>query len=551
MLLDISIHEKSFGPKVLYKDLHFSVEEHEKVGLIGRNGTGKTTLFNMIAGLDKDFDGTAVLKKGSVLVSSRQEHHGYEDLSVLAYIQGDLPEFAELEHIISTYPLTMGDNARKIQDYSDALERFNDLGYFQIEDEVRQALNAYQIGESELHELLGSLSGGQKRMVELIKVQRSRGHIALIDEPTNHMDYLAKNAFIDWLRKTDEAVIVITHDRDVLKQVDRIIEIRDGTALSFKGNYDDYLRANTSQVTSQVNEFDITQKRIKNLQEDVIRFQRMKERARDPGTIRRFKSQEQRARQQLAELQELDRPSFWIDKESTQTMNEKMTASYDKYKAQNIRIRTHGQASNTHRLLIQATNLSLGYDHPLFADINFSLHEGERVRLHGRNGAGKTTIVQAIMAASAHQAPASQVYDGTIKVERELPIGLYEQEIDAKYLKLTLADALEAVLAAKGADSSGRRVKQLLSDYLFDPATDGGLEVSQLSGGQKARFQLIAMLANDPLVLILDEPTNHLDLPSIEELEHALQLYKGAILYISHDSYFSAAIGGAEVIVSR
>jgi len=550
MLLSVSVNEKSFGHKVLYQGLEFTIQENEKVGLIGRNGTGKSTLFGIITGDDKDYDGEIILKRGAVLVSSRQEHHGHEAKTVLEYIQGDLPEYKRLSHILDTYPATMAESTRKMQEYSDALERFSDLGYYQLEDEIEQALDIYQIDKSKLHATLGDLSGGQKRMVELIKVERSRGHIALIDEPTNHMDYVAKAAFVKWLGGAQETVIVITHDRDVLREVDRIIEIRDGQAYSFRGNYDDYLRTNTSQMTSQVNEYDITQKRIRNLQEDVIRFQRLKEKSRDPGTIRRFKSQEQRARDEFTKLQGLEKPSFWIDQNSVETMNDKLTASYDKYKARNIRIKTRTKESASHRLLIEVSKLSLGYgDKPLFADISFQLHEAERIRLHGRNGAGKTTLVQAIMAKSRGDTIASHVFAGTIAVEKELKIGLYEQEINPKYLQFTLSEALEQVLLDKDVPVSNEKIKQLLADYLFNPATDGDMPLPKLSGGQKARFQLISMLADDPMVLVLDEPTNHLDLPSIEELEHALASYHGAIIYISHDSYFADKLAGQTITI--
>jgi ATP-binding cassette subfamily F protein 3 len=551
MLLTVDISEKSFDNKVLYTDLQFDVEQNEKVGLIGRNGTGKSTLLNIITGEDKDFQGSISIKRGTVVVSSRQEHHGHEHKTVLEYIQGDLPEFEELYHVISTYPEHMSDSNAKMQHYSDALERFGQLGYFQIEDELEQAFGDYQLDVKKLHGPLSDLSGGQKRMVELIKVQRARGMIALIDEPTNHMDFVAKQSFIKWFTAAQEAVVVITHDRDVLKMVDKIVEIRDGRAYTFRGNYEQYLRINKSQVTSQVNEYDLTQKRIGNLQNDVIRFRRMKEKARDPGTIRRFKSQEQRAEAELAKLSQAEKPSFWIDRESAGELNVKMTGAYEKYKSQNISLDTSGKESKTSRLLVQGTKLSLGYgDTPLFVDVNFSLSEGERLRLHGRNGAGKTTLVRAIMAKVLDKTPASTQFSGNIAVAKELKLGLYEQEIAAKYLPLRLGEAIEQVFDEKDVPFTDRKLKQLLSQYLFNPSTDGEVPIERLSGGQKARFQLISMLCDEPQILILDEPTNHLDLPSIEELENALLDYHGAVLYISHDSYFARNIGGEELTLT-
>lgn len=552
MLLSVDISEKSFGGKVLYTGLQFDVQAGEKIGLIGRNGTGKSTLLHLITGDDKDYQGEISIKRGSIVVSSRQEHHGHTDKTVLEYIQGDLPEFQKLHRIITTYPEHMGDDTGKMQRYADALERFGQMGYFQIEDELAQVFADYQLDPTRLYSLLGDLSGGQKRMVELIKVQRARGDIALIDEPTNHMDYVAKQAFIKWMSGTSEAVMVITHDRDVLGVVDKIVEIRDGRAYMFRGNYRQYLKTNKGQITSQVNEYDLTQRRIANLKNDVIRFRRMKEKSRDPGTIKRFKSQEERAAAELAKLSKMAKPSFWIDRESADELNEKMTESYAKYKSKNISLNTRSKAGKTSRLLVQATKLSLGYDDkPLFADINFALHEGERLRLHGRNGTGKTTLVQAIMSKVTGAPLPSQQFGGTISVEKDLKLGLYEQEIAENYLPMRLYDAIEQVLMEHDVPVNDQRVKQLLSDYLFNPAGDGDMLIERLSGGQKARFQLIRMLVGDPQVLILDEPTNHLDLPSIEELENALEDYHGAVMYISHDSFFAEKIGGETIAVGE
>jgi len=547
--MSVEITEKSFGNKILYKDLSFEVQENEKVGIIGRNGTGKSTLFNIMMGEDKDFSGSIKIKKDTVLIGSRQEHHAFDDKTVLEYIQGDLPEYARLTHIIDTYPETMGDDPKKIAIFSDALERFGQLDYYEIEDEIKQAFDSYQIDPEKMHQKVGSLSGGQKRMVELIKVQRSRGDIALIDEPTNHMDYIAKASFVKWMKGAEEAILVISHDRDVLSVVDRIIEIRDGKCFSYKGNYESYLRSNTSQITNQVNEYDITQKRILNLEDDIIRFRRLKEKARNPGTIKRFKSQEQKAIAELNSLKNTKKPSFWIDQESASNMNTKLAASYEKHKAKNIKVTARKKdAVIDGRRLLRIDKISLGYNGaPLCSNISFMMHEGERLRLNGRNGAGKSTLVQAIMAIANNQKLDSECFAGEIDVEKEIKIGLYEQEINHNYLDLTLEDALEQILRDKKQPISQQKVKQLMSDYLFNPATDGKMTVSRLSGGQKARIQLISMLINDPQILILDEPTNHLDLPSIEELENAMKTYHGAVIYISHDSFFANKMGGETI----
>lgn len=551
MIANIFIAEKSFGDKVLYKDLEIKLQAGEKVGLIGRNGTGKSTLFNLMTGSDTDFDGDIQLGRGIKLVFSRQEHHEFEEVVVLEYILADLPEYTKLKHIIDTYPEHMGENTRKLQIYSDALARFGDLGYYDVENDIAKIFSDYQMSSSVVQKKLGELSGGQKRLVELVKIQRSQADLALIDEPTNHMDYVAKDSFIKWLKSADEAVVVITHDRDVLKSVDRIIEIRDGKAHSFNGNYDAYLRLNVASIGSEMNEYEVVQRKITNLKADVLRFRRLKEKARDPDTIKRFKGQEQRAAKELHELTEVtEKPTVWIDRESVGELGTKLSESYEQYKARNIRVRTKTGSDKSDRVLLRVEDISLGYDDkPLFDAISFDLRVHTRVELRGRNGAGKTTLVKTILDTVALKQSTATVFAGHIEHEPRLRIGVYEQEIAAKYLSMTLGEAIEQLYLDRGLSITKEKIRQLLSDYLFHPHADYEAAIERLSGGQKARFQLIGMLAGDPQILILDEPTNHLDLPSIEELEDALRQYHGAILYISHDSYFRQNIAGTVVSV--
>jgi len=550
MILSVYIAKKAFGDKLLYEDLQCSIQDGEKVALIGRNGTGKTTLLHIITQEDTDFDGEVRARKGTIIIGSRQEHYAFDDLSVLDYILGDLPEYKKLHHILTTYPDHMASSDHKMQVYADTLERFSQLGYFEVESELAEALKNYQLPDNTINKTLGDLSGGQKRLVELAKIQRATAHVALIDEPTNHMDYVAKKSFIKWLNSAKEAVLLISHDRDVLRAVDKIIEIKDGQAFSYKGNYDDYLRTNATKTVSAVHEFSVTRRRIANLKENIIRFQRLKEKSRDPGTIQRFKGLEQKARHELAELEKLEAPSFWIDRESVENLNDKVTASYDKHKARNIRVTTQKQSGANDRLLIDVKHLSLGYgEHPLFKDVNFQIREAQKLRLHGRNGAGKSTLVRAIIAKAQHTQPQSVQFSGTINFEQELRIGVYEQEINPQYVSMTLGQAIEHAHMAKDVPINETKVKQLLGDYLFNPATDAETPISRLSGGQKARFQLINMLIGNPQLLILDEPTNHLDLPSIEELEDALKNYSGAIIYISHDSYFAKNIASTQEVL--
>ena len=531
MIADITVSEKSFGPKSLMTNIRFSINDAEKIGVIGRNGVGKSTLFGILAGTDKDFTGDIIYKPGTVVVATQQEYHDVGDKTVLQYILQGLPEYTALSHIIETYPETMGDNLKKINEYTDALQRFDDKGFYQIEEQIERELNNFQL-DGIAHREFTTLSGGQKRLVEVVKIMHSDAHLALIDEPTNHMDYIAKAQFVEWLKQARESVLVITHDRDVLREVDRIVELKDGGSASFKGNYDAYLKQNAVSTGSQMNEFEMIEKRIVNLKAKVIEYRRFKEKSRHPQTIQRFKRLEENAKKELGELETRTKPTFWIDKDSAADLNYKTAAQYDKFKAKNVRINLRSDESRSKHVLISARDLSLGYDKPLFTGINIDLREGEAMEFRGRNGAGKTTLIKAILGNTE-----VNTYDGELTLDKQVRVGIYEQEVSPTYFELPLEEAIERMYMDRKLPITITKIRQLMNDYLFNEG-DGKIPVKRLSGGQKARFQLIAMLANDPQLLILDEPTNHLDLPSIEELETALAKYSGAVIYVSHDGYF-------------
>lgn len=544
MIADITVTEKSFGPKVLMSGIRFSIDDGEKVGVIGRNGVGKSTLFGILAGIDKDFTGDIIYRRGTVVVSTAQEHHDLGDTTVLQYVLAGLPEYSQLSHIIETYPETMGDDMKLINQYTDALQRFDDKGFYQIEEQIERELDNFQL-PGVAHRQFSTLSGGQKRLVEVVKIMHSDAHLALVDEPTNHMDYIAKNQYVEWMKTAREAMLVITHDRDVLNEVDRIIELKDGDSVSYKGNYDAYLKQNAVSTGTQMNDFEMIEKRIVNLKAKVIDYQRLKEKSRNPGTIQKFKRLEEVSRKELAELQAKEKPTFWIDKESASNLNYKVAAQYDKFKAKNIRMNLKSDESRSKHILVNVKGLSLGYDAPLFEGINIDLREGEAMEFRGRNGAGKTTLIKALLGDTS-----MKVFAGDITLDKQMRIGIYEQEVSPHYFALPLADAIEKMYLDRGLSITTTKIRSLLSDYLFNEG-DGKIPLSKLSGGQKARFQLISMLANDPQLLILDEPTNHLDLPSIEELETALGKYAGAVLYVSHDGYFRQALGGEVIQVGR
>ena len=693
MIADIHITEKSFGDKTLMRGVKFSVDDGEKVGVVGRNGVGKSTLFGVLAGTDTDYTGEVIFRRGITVASTAQEHHGLGGQTVLSYILAGLPEYASLKKIIDEYPETMGDNMRKIEEYTQALERFDQKGFYQIEEKIRRELDNFQLS-GRGGRPLGSLSGGQKRLVEIVKIMYSGAHLALIDEPTNHMDYVAKQQFIDWMSSQPrQAMLIITHDRDVLDRMDRIIELKDGRAVSYRGNYDAYLKQNAQATAAGMNNFEQVEKRMVNLKQKVLDYQRLKEKSRNPGTIQKFKRLENEARAELAELSEMDKPTFWIDKESAGQLDYKSAERYGKFKARNIRLSMKDAVSRSQHVLVRVEDAAVGVgERLLFEGVNIDLREGEAVELRGRNGAGKTTLIRMLLASGgvaartqvlssdsqqarrrqaeavtdslqavglallkqsspgqespppsagaslivAHSddkilpttvslsidspqreakylqnsaaepraasqkkseiplasnaltatpsaleavehsriasAPAERsrsissgdasekstpaqgrgaavtpiLYSGNLFLDPQVRVGVYEQEIDERYLADPLETAIEKLYLSRNLPISDTKIRQLLADYLFTEA-DRMTPLARLSGGQKARFQIIAMLANNPQLLILDEPTNHLDLPSIEELETALAKYSGAILYVSHDNYFRREIGGEVV----
>ena len=547
MIADIHITEKSFGDKTLMKDVKFSVDDGEKVGVVGRNGVGKSTLFGILSGKDTDYTGEVIFRRGITVATTAQEHHGLGDQTVISYILGGLPEYSKLKKIIDEYPLTMGDNMRKIEEYTQALERFDQKGFYQVEEKIERELSNFQL-DGYGDRKISSLSGGQKRLVEIVKIMHSEAHLALIDEPTNHMDYVAKQQFIDWMNsQPHQAMLIITHDRDVLEQVDRIVEIKDGQAVSYRGNYDAYLKQNAQATTAGMNNFEQIEKRIVNLKQKVLDYQRLKEKSRNPGTIQKFKRLENEARAELAELSEMEKPTFWIDKESASQLDYKSAERYGKFKSRNIRLSVKDASSRSQHVLVRAENVAVGIgERILFEDVNIDLREGEAIEIRGRNGAGKTTLIRMILASGKSFDGGPILYSGDIFLDPQVRIGVYEQEIDERYLSDPLEKAIEKLYMSRDLSISDTKIRQLLADYLFTDA-DRMTPLARLSGGQKARFQIIAMLANDPQLLILDEPTNHLDLPSIEELETALAKYSGAILYVSHDNYFREKLGGKVV----
>ncbi len=535
MLLEATNISKTIGPKDLFKDLTFTIDTGEKIALIGRNGQGKTTILKILAGEDTDFDGTVITRKNLLVTLTKQEHIEDTQQSALTYILKSVPDYYTLEKILHDFQQGL---LTDIHHYSEALERFTQKGYFYSKDFILRTLLGFQISNDQAHFPLSKLSGGEKRYVELTRLMYSRSDLFLIDEPTNHMDYLGKEQFISWMQETRESIVVVTHDRDVLRHVTKIIELKDKKLSLYHGNYDQYLAQNASQTTNSVKQYSDQLNRLKEAKKRV-----------EWGLQMRAKSKEWKTRYDhwLRDWEKIKsetvKPSFWIDQNSAELLDKEVLDSYHKFKEKNISIAIHTNKERTSDL-VSVKNLTLGYSAPLFSPLTFSIKNSDRVFIKGKNGAGKSTLVRTILSLWKQEIPNVKQMTGTITLGTSLRIGEYEQEISEKYLFMSLEEAVLLNYSELGIPMEDQQLKRLLAQYLFDPIIDGRQKIINLSGGQKARFQLMKMFAAKPNLLILDEPTNHLDLPSIEELEKALAAFGGGILYISHDTYFIQHLGG-------
>ena len=524
MVVSAKITRALEGKEDLFSNLAFEINDKEKIALIGRNGTGKTTLLRILAG-ELDFDGEVITNKGSRIVFTRQEHHDVKNVSAIDYILDAIPKYAELHARLQKNP-----DAATQRDYAR-------LGFYKIRNQILAQLEAYQITQDRSEGLLTSLSGGEKRYVELVKVMFSRADVICMDEPTNHMDYIGKEKFISWLTTTTAAVLVVTHDRDVLAVVDKILELKDAKITTHVGNYDAYLKRNSANVTTGIAQYEKELRRLELLHKEIEQARARK------AVSPQAKVKEERLLVEYEALREsLAKPSFWIDEASYSDLSSKELAKYQQYKDVTIRVKVADETRVLHDTALTVDHVSLGYDAPLFQDVTFTVHAGDRILLKGRNGAGKTSLLSTILATYSHTQPTTHLFSGSIAVHDKVRIGTYIQELDGEIIERTVADVVESMYAAHGIILSHQELYAILSNYLFDPTEDASKKVRHLSGGEKARLQIIGMLANNPNLLILDEPTNHLDLPSIEELERALVTFGGAIVFVSHDSYFNTMI---------
>jgi ATP-binding cassette subfamily F protein 3 len=500
MLFRLSDVHKSYGVQDVLRGTSLQVNPGEHVGLVGRNGAGKSTVFRLVRGEESPDKGEVVKSRG-VRLGLLDQHVHFEPgstvhesaLAAFGHLQQIEHEMHELEHRMAE----AGDGLEKILErYSDLQHQFEHEGGFEYTARAEAILQGLGF-EREMWSLdTSKLSGGQQNRLGLARLLLAAPDVLLLDEPTNHLDVHAVEWLEEFLQEYASAYVIISHDRYFLDRAcRRIIELENGRASSYTGNYSDYLVEREERREAQQRAYDNQQQLIAKTQEFIRR------------NIAGQKTKQAKSRRKMLEkLERLDavRPD---------------TSSGD-FRLQAI------ERTGNHVLTV--TELAVGYqDKYLAGDISFILRRGECLGIIGSNGSGKTTFLRTIL----NKVPplAGEVRWGT-----KVQIGYYAQQLD------DLDDRNEIIMELRRvapASATAGELRSFLAKFLFT-GDDVYKHVRDLSGGEKGRLALAKLIYSRVNVLVLDEPTNHLDIPSREALEEALSAYEGTIITISHDRYF-------------
>jgi ATP-binding cassette subfamily F protein 3 len=497
MLFRLSDIRKSYGGADVLRGVSFQVNPGEKIGLVGRNGAGKTTVFRIITRQEAPDSGDLVAINGLKL-GLLQQHVDFEPgetvhtaaLSAFKEIHDIEAEMRQLEVRMET-------------DHSDeVLERYAELqNAFELADGFTYSARAEAIlmgmgfGTEMWSQEAVTLSGGQKNRLGMVRLLLSGADVLLLDEPTNHLDVNAVEWLENFLHDFDRAYVVISHDRYFLdRTTSRIIEIENGRAVSYKGNYSKFIVERELRREQQQREYENQQSVIAKTQEFI-----------------RKNLEGQKTKQA----------------KSRRNMLERMT------RVEAVASEKHGgnfglkKVERTGNNVLTVEDLAIGYgDRKLADELNFSLLRGEALGIIGGNGTGKTTLLKTLLGEIRQ-------LDGKIHWGTKTDIGYYTQNLDDLEPRNEVIQELRRI--APLADSG--ELRSFLARFLFF-GEDVFKRVGDLSGGEKGRLALCKLIYSRKNVLILDEPTNHLDIPSREALEAALDEYDGTIITVSHDRFF-------------
>lgn len=503
MILSCNNISKSFGTDVIIKSCSFNIEDHEKAAIVGINGAGKSTLLKIITGIEPADTGLVTLAKDKTLGYLSQQQNLNSDntiydelLSVKQYILDMEAQLRSIENQMKSADDTALETLMK--KYSDLNHEFELNNGYAYKSEITGVLKGLGFAEEDFTLNVNTLSGGQKTRVALGRLLLSKPDIILLDEPTNHLDMESISWLENYLLNYSGAVLIVAHDRYFLdKIVSKIIELDNGNATVFSGNYTDYASKKAILRNMQLKEYLNQQREIKH-QEEVItklkQFNREK-------SIKRAESREK----MLNKMEFVDKPEI---------LNDKM----------DIKLEPNVISGND---VLTVDNLTKGFDGTvLFDNICFQIKRGERVALIGSNGTGKTTILKLINGII----PADS---GSIYLGAKVNIGYYDQEHLVLDPDKTIFDEIRDAYP----DLNNTQIRNTLAAFLFTNE-DVFKYIKDLSGGERGRVSLAKLMLSNANFLILDEPTNHLDITSKEILENALNSYTGTVLFVSHDRYF-------------
>ena len=498
---------KSFGIDSILENVNFTVNEYDKIGIIGVNGTGKTTLFKIISGIYGYDSGDIYTSKDCEIGYLEQNTNFHSENTVLEEVLEVFKDVIEmekylrdLEHKISEESSNTNSTTleKLMNEYSNKLEAFSDMNGYGYKSEAKGVLKGLGFSDEDMDKPISILSGGEKTRVLLGKLLLKKPTLLLLDEPTNHLDSEAIEWLEVFLKQYKGTVILISHDRYFLDQVvNRIFEIHNKKLKTYNGNYSDFIKASAIEKELELKKFEDQQKDIKKQEESI---ERLKAFGREKH-LKRARSKEKA----LAKVDVLDKPEAYRKKAKIE-FNPSVTSGND---------------------VLQLRDISMGYgERILFKDLNLDIYRGEKVALIGANGIGKSTLFKIIM---NEITPLS----GDIKFGTNVNVSYFHQEQKTLNLDNTIIDEIWE----DNKQLTQTSLRTMLGAFLFE-GEEVFKKISTLSGGERARVAILKLILSNANLLLLDEPTNHLDIDSKEVLEDALSSYTGTIFTISHDRYF-------------
>lgn len=490
--------EQRFGAAPIFSKVNFSIENNARIGLVGPNGAGKTTLLKIMTGRQEASQGEFTVNKGIELGYIAQEHDFDEEKSIweemLTVFQPLIDQGQQLEKLqyaIADHP----EDEDLLRRLDQAQYNFEQAGGYTYQAEIKSMLNGFNFPEATWDKQIANLSGGEKTRLSFVKLLLKKPPLLLLDEPTNYLDLDTLDWLEAFLKNYPGAILTVSHDQYFLDHLaTQIFELQHGELTVFKGNYSQYLAQRELRDQQQEAAYEKQQEEIKREEEFIQK-----------NIVRASTTKQAQSRRKALEKMELVDPP--------------------KHKSK-VRIKFDSARPSGKEVLI-LKDLAVGYpDKTMLKDISFQINKGDRVAIIGQNGIGKSTLLKTVM----KQLP---VKSGTIKYGASLDIGYYDQELQGLDYSKTVIDTIWD----RHKDMNEKDIRSILASFLFT-AKDIDKQVSQLSGGQRARLTLTVLSMEHNNFLLMDEPTNHLDLDAKEVLEKALADYDGTLLFVSHDRYF-------------